>query len=110
MAMAMEEVVVRLIIDQPGWLLYPEPILPDVQSLTHTPSCAAQTQYCTVSQCNRGGQLTTGLFMDPILSCAATKVVGPEDRRFPAYGARLRIHHDPLPGPLGHMELSHVHS
>ena len=36
-AMAMEEVVVRLIIDQPGWLLYPEPILPDVQSLTHTP-------------------------------------------------------------------------
>ena len=70
-AMAMEEVVVRLIIDQPGCLLYPEPILPDVQSLTHTPSCAAQTQYCTVSQCNRGGQqLTRGLFMDPILSCA----------------------------------------
>ena len=37
-AMTMKEVVVRLIIDQPGWLLYPEPILPDVQSLTHTPS------------------------------------------------------------------------
>ena len=57
MATAMEEVVVRLIIDQPAWLLYPDPILPDVQSLTHhTPSWAAEAQYCTVSRSNRGGQ------------------------------------------------------
>ena len=42
MAMAMEEVVVRLIIDQLGWLLYPDPILPDVQSLTHHTAAQAQ--------------------------------------------------------------------
>ena len=36
-----------MIIDQLGWLLYPQPIQPDVQSLTHT---AKLSPHCTVSQ------------------------------------------------------------
>ena len=41
-----KEVVVRLIIDQPGWLLYPDPILRPITDPPHTKT----RQYCTVSQ------------------------------------------------------------
>ena len=71
MAMAMEEVVVRLIIDQPAWLLYPDPILPDVQSLTHhTPQPKRSTARFPGVTEGDSQQLTRGLFMDPILSSA----------------------------------------
>ena len=64
MAMAMEEVVVRLIIDQPAWLLYPEPILPDVQSLTHhTPQPKRSTARFPGVTEGDSQQLTRGLFI-----------------------------------------------
>ena len=101
--MTMKEVVVRLIIDQPGWLLYPEPILPDVQSLTRTLSPRRSTA--------RFPSLTEGeTSFSSIPSCPLPTKVDPKTEGFLHMGSPARIHHRPLPGPLGHMELSHVHS
>ena len=63
--------------------------------------------------CNRGGQQGWQQGFSGIPSCPGHQGHRwTEDRRFPAYGGLKPacIHHHPLPGPLGHMELSHVHS
>ena len=84
-----------MIIDQLGWLLYPEPIQPDVQSLTHT---------VLVTKGDMGAECADNTAFHrshPVLPCRGHqgRKTGRRQKVSCIYGARLaaHIHHHPCP-------------
>ena len=84
-----------MIIDQLGWLLYPEPIQPDVQSLTHT---VQVTKGYMGAEC---ADNTAFHRSHPVLPCRGHqgRKTGRRQKVSCIYGARLAAHiqHHPCP-------------